>query len=636
MPSIVPAQSIEDIRLSAGLGEQFTLIIIFGPAELAEPGLVELRDQLVPERRVLRHRIEREGPNIVAALTEREDPRPAILVSGLERMSLDHRLDMLPRMNLLRDNFSSLPAVVILWVPLESAEEFRRHCVDLFHWRTLTVFIRGPAQPTPAELDRRARHDYLRALAATLYSWRDPPRAAVNARTVVSPDGRVIRASEWLASVQRGVLLGPAGMGKSTQLQRYAGASAEAALDLRHRELPVLVVARWLARGRLDPLALARVAARAHPHAPEHIESIAAWLAVQIERSSTCLMIDGLDELRDDTRRALDDLLAELLGGANELRVIIATRGARTQTLEAEAGWSHAELEPLTAEAVADWLYGEGLEPDRPDAYMGIAESESLAPFTRNPMMLGLLVELVRRHGRLPSDQNTELTAALVDHLLDSRDRDRELVRPTFITTSRLKAGLARVAFDMLEEDQSIIHIAALRRIATGLVGDLVPAASAIEEFEAAVNRSGILRPQTDVDYSFSHALFRDYFAGEALEELLNERSERDERLELLITLAQKPQWRAVLVHALALRPARALGEDLDELWRRAGDAEDLHVAWVLRGIAIDAGLQGSSRVREQTLEHAWTEVERAKRDGEPEDLWAEIAVRIEDEDYPC
>ncbi|HLT37337.1 MAG TPA: hypothetical protein VK034_13685 [Enhygromyxa sp.] len=589
-------EALNDLSLTVDLGERLTLIFVFGPGYLASDGLGEIAQSIGVGRRVLRHRLDRLGPNVAETIASVDEPRPVVLVSGLERMTPELHARMLESMNLLRDTLNKQPAVVVMWIPSDVADEFRRVCIDLFQWRTLTMLV----DSAPDEA-RRAHHAYLVGLASahSIPPWGPSERFV----TVDGQDRRPVDG--WLARVHRGLLLGPPGAGKTTELRRHAARQAAAILDGDSTvEFPVFVAVRRLDGANVDWRALAQAAEQSRE------QQVVASVEQRLASGHALLLVDGVDELPPPRRAGFEDRFVELVASSPDLRVIVASRdGAADPRWQA---WQQAHLEPLDADAIAASLRGVGLDQDR---FLPMVMAGPIAELAKNPLSLGLMIELLGRDRQLPTLRITELTKRIVDERLGYWDRQRGVTRFFPTPAGLLREFLSTLAARMTRKRLAAVDLAAIPDSAQHQLG---------------IERSGLLRGggESGAGHVFVHDLFREYLAGEWL-------LKHHDSPEQLARYAIDEAWQGAVVHALALLHPTELEAAFEQIWKTA-DTLPSQQRWTVRRVALAGALQTTnSRLREQLLDRGFAAVDQAQRDGESPELWRPIAQMLDDEDYP-
>lgn len=590
---------LEEIALTINLGERLTLIIVFGPGYLAEEGLAEIHDAVCADRRVVQHRLDRLGPNIAETVDSAGESHVVALVSGLERMSAEQREHVQTSMNLLRDTLGKHPAAVVLWIPIEIADEFRRFCADLFHWRALTIYVDGPERD-----ERRLRHEYLVALATATLSPPMPmgsppppdiPVSAVGGLNVRVASEAAPRALDaWLDEVKRGLLRGPGGSGKTTALRRYAARRADELLDDdAEAELPVFVPALWLESRTLDWEMLARAAI------PTLDDEARSWLARRLASGPAFLLIDGIDELPVYARRLLFGAgLFALIAQNPRLRIVVTTRGSDAVLGE----WEEAEVLPLDHVAVSAWLNRVGYDPvDFLDALTSAGAEE----LTSTPLLLQIV-------GRRPHSGHFDLTSLLtdiVDSELGSWDFQRGVVLRTPHPRAKIRAELAQFA----------AHLSRNQRVSEDsdhLTAEMVDALDFVAERTSIVWREGD-------KFGFIHKIFQDYFSGLWL-------AEQEPTPDGLANYAADPAWQLPTLHALGFLSPRDLQPAVECIWEASG-REPTPTRWAMRVLVLRATwARRDPDLRKRFIELAKDALRQARRDAEPPELWAPVVDLVE------
>ena len=582
MSTITP-DALKEIGLTVDLGERLSLVLVFGPGYLAREGLAEI-EAAVGADRVIRHRLDRLGPSVAESVAAASgSSRPVVLVSGLERMSAERHEQVLVSMNLLRDTLSNQPAAIVLWIPAELADEFRRLCVDLFQWRTLTAYVNDPGDE-----EKRVRHDYLVALAS-ISSKVDELQVQVESED--APRG----IESWLAKVERGILLGPAGSGKSTALLRHAARRANELLDgCSDAELPVVVLARYLIQHHQgSDMYWVTLANAVHSPVPDCL----VWLMQQLKFVSAIVLIDGLDELAPTARRSFVDQIPRLVDRNPRLRVVLATRRLPDVSLPP---WPKAEVLPLGGAAIEAWLRKLGYDPE---VVMERLASEGAKALLASPLFLQMLSKPDEAHGEIDL---TRWIGKITDRLLGSWDAHRGI--------------FLRVPGPKSEEREQLVDLATTL-ISTQSDSASLPRSETLDFIEA---RSGILRRIGDdpsARYEFTQPSYRDYFAGVGL-------AERGP--EALVEHAADPTWRVATFHALNLLGLREFEHAAEAIWTASADQAP-SARWMMRMLVLHAtSTRKEAIIRTRFVEHAKADLDHARQAGEDPELWSPLAELVE------
>jgi hypothetical protein len=469
-----------------------------------------------------------------------------------------------------------------MWIPLESADEFRRLCVDLFQWRALTVYVDGPEHDP-----RRMRHAYLVALATAELN----PTASRLLELSVQVEGEDTPrpVDGWLANVRRGLLLGSAGSGKTTALRRYAAQRADALLDdTSTMELPVFVAARLLIRDGIYRGTLTRAIV------PALDDETDSWLAQYLASEPAVLLIDGLDEIPRFLCNRLESESGVLAHNNAQLRVVLTKRAPS----EVVGDWQRAELLPLQPSTVATWLRSIGLDV-----------GEEIA-WAATPLSLQLAADFARRRGDRPELDLTDLIGEIVDSRLGLWDMGKGLDIRGAWSLGTARNALAALAWRLADSpNETVLH----------------PSGAELLDFVA--ERSGIIRAQPQdssaTSYGFTHRIFRDYFAGVWL-------AQTEASAEQLASCAADPTWQPAARHALRLLAPRELARAADKIWETA-DQEPAPVRWSMRTLVLRATMASSDHdLRTRFIELATNALHRAQQEAEREALWAPISGLLE------
>lgn len=610
-------EALDDLSLTVDLGERLALVFVFGPGYLVSGGFDEVERALGAGRRVLRHRLDRLGPNVAETIVSVDEPRPVVLVSGLERMANDLREQTLESMNLLRDTLSKHAAVVVMWIPEATASAFRRLCVDLFQWRTMTMFVEGAQDD-----ERRFRHDYLVALENAFLvrpSAKLPTsRPALPVTAVGELQVRVAGASApmpietWLGQVRCGLLLGSAGSGKSTALGRYAARRAAQLLDGGgDPELPLFLSAHHL-RGvlNLDSDTLAPAVEHTFDYHFDPVSSYPRrkWFAQQLASAPVVLLVDDFDESK--LFKLLGELEHEfrwLAMGNPRLRMVLAARDAQPLA----SHWQQAEVLPLQPGATQVWLRNAGYDPE---AFMSALPNGFAEELAGHPLSLQIVAEHLSRRGYLPEVDWTALLDSIVQSKLGGWDEQSGVTSRLPESTAFIRDALGTLAAAATRDRRESVGQSVLRDI----VGEP-------DKFLHFVDtRSGIIQwDPGNLKYRFVHPMFREYFAGYWL-------SAQEFTPEQLARYAADPLWQRPTFHALWFLAPRELERVAAQIWDISAEQPPL-TRWAMRALVLRRALAHADRgVRLGFIARAKAALQQAQREGQSPELWASLDELLE------
>ena len=381
----------------------------------------------------------------------------------------------------------------------------------------------------------------------------------------------VLLADRALEDHERVLLRGGAGSGKTTLVQWLAVAAAR-----EGSRIPFVLPVRRFAREGF-PAPDDFLHAVRHPLADRAPEG---WVVRTLLAGRALLLVDGIDEAPEKTRRELRDRLRRLLRVFSGNGCLVTSRpsavsdGWLSRGGLAEEDFVELSLAPMSRDQVTrfirDWHSAARLdEQSRPqgpqererererrtlDEYEqrllhSVRIYRELRQLATNPLMCGLICALNRdRAGSLPSGRK-ELYDAALEMLLQRRDPERDVlyaddVRLQQSTRERL---LQKLAHAMLEEDAS--ELTGERAVAIlDAALPAMPAARAQGDgatiFRHLLHRTGLLRERSGESVDFVHRTFQDYLAAKEIV--------ARGRFPTLVDHAHQSEWEEVIRMAAA------------------------------------------------------------------------------------
>ncbi|UWE10182.1 NACHT domain-containing protein [Actinacidiphila bryophytorum] len=465
--------------------------------------------------------------------------------------------------------------------PLSFEQRYRAY-VEQRHSR-LTVVGLDLSRPDRAHWPLDAAYLSLE-LAERAEGWPDGGDEANRPRSIVK------RAEHALSGQRRVLLRGLAGSGKSTLLQWLAVAAAREELpeelaDWRGR-IPFVLPLRTLVRRGPLPAPQEFLAAVGTPLAASQP---GGWADAVLTQGQGLVLVDGIDEVPQDQRRATRDWLEGLLAAYQDTAFMVTTRpSAVPEGWLAASRFTELTVRPMSAADIGVFVgrwhtaARRGIESADERAHLDGLESalrmtvraqRDLAQLSSTPLMCALVCALHRdRRGHLPHSR-MELYQAALSMLIVRRDRERSIDVPEGIQLTEHQSIklLQRLAYWLIRNRQTEMDYAT----ALALISDALPAMQAVAEqgppqqvLAHLIGRSGLLRQPTADTVDFVHRTFQDYLGAIAAIEAHD--------FPLLINNAHDDQWEDVIRMAIAhARPA----ESTDLLHRliTRGDTEPEH-----------------------------------------------------------
>ncbi|WP_328829782.1 NACHT domain-containing protein [Streptomyces sp. NBC_00252] len=338
------------------------------------------------------------------------------------------------------------------------------------------------------------------------------------------------RVNDLLADRPRILLRGEAGAGKTTLVWWLAAHSSVGTLgpelaDLNHL-VPFVVPLRNLrAQGRAfpKPAELPLAAELQVDNPPE------GWARRVLESGRGLLLIDGLDEVPREDRKAAASWLSEFLHRFPETRCMATVRPlAVEESWLTEEGFDELRLLPMRdpdiqtfvaawhRAAVGDRDELAGLELD---LNRQLARNPALRDLARTPLLCAVICALHHRNRGLLPDNRWALYRSALAMLLGSRDKQRQIGAAEGITLSveNQQQLLQRIAVWLVRGGQTqLSHEEAFEQISLALKGMARVRKSATPKqlLIHLLNRSGLLQERSQDAIQFIHRTFQDYLAA--------------------------------------------------------------------------------------------------------------------------
>lgn len=343
-------------------------------------------------------------------------------------------------------------------------------------------------------------------------------------------------ADQALADRERVLLRGEAGSGKTTLVQWLAVCAARPVptdgMAYVHGLIPFVLPLRALTRHdvRLPPPRQFLGAVGV----PLAGEQPSGWEDRVLSQGRALVLVDGIDEIKEEARERTQEWLADLIGTYPGNRWLVTSRPSAVpeEWLERES-FTELTLSPMgpadVAAFVGRWHTAARTGEPEEDAELAGYEDQLLAAvraggdlgrLATNPLMCGLICALHRdRRGFLPHSRK-DLYAAALSMLLTRRDRERRLDVPE-ISEETLLQLLQRLALWMIRNGASEMGVSR----AEALIRDALPAlpeasrvlGDAPQVFRYLLLRTGLLRRPAPGRVDFVHRTFQDFLGARAI-----------------------------------------------------------------------------------------------------------------------
>ncbi|MGW0907548.1 NACHT domain-containing protein [Streptomyces sp. NPDC002853] len=362
-------------------------------------------------------------------------------------------------------------------------------------------------------------------------TYRDAETAHIQAADAPTP----LRADQVLNTLDRVLLRGEAGSGKTTLVQWLAVSAARSApgddhMTYLYDRIPYVLPLRTLTRhGERLPAPADFLAAVGSPLAGTQPKG---WESRVLTAGRGLVLIDGIDEIPDAERSRTRAWLGDLIDAYPGNRWLVTSRpSAVREDWLAEEDFAELTLSPMSradaATFIKRWHVAARTGVADEDATLLSYESQlldavhtkpDLGLLATNPLMCGLICALHRdRRGFLPLGRKDLYTAAL-SMLLLRRDRERHMDVPDLREEPQLQL-LQRLAYWLIRNGRTTMD----RSRAEAIIADLLPAIPEVAAlgdakavFEHFLHRSGLLREPGPGTVDFIHRTFQDFLGARA------------------------------------------------------------------------------------------------------------------------
>ncbi|MFD9475866.1 NACHT domain-containing protein [Streptomyces nojiriensis] len=429
-----------------------------------------------------------------------------------------------------------------------------------------------------------------------------------------------VKTEQALSGVDRLLLRGNAGSGKSTLVQWLAVNAARRSFGPELRSWNTLV-----------PFVLRMRSFSSAEHLPRPEEFLQAaevplsappgWVEDLMINGRALVLVDGVDEVPQRMRALTEEWLRSLISAFPKARYVVTTRPpAVPEDWLLSQSFTACSLLPMewhdVSAFIARWHASarseasHRAEGDRIDHYekallQAVRTRRDLAQLATNPLMCALLCALnIDRRMYLPRARK-ELYEAGLDMLLVRRDTEREIISVEGISPTRDEQIelLQRLAYWMIRNGRLEVP----RHEAVGLLGEWLRAMPQVagqggpdEVLQHLLIRSGLLQEPAKDALEFVHRTFQDFLAAKAAV------AARD--FGVLVRNAHDDTWEDVVRMAVGHARDDERGHLLDGLLSRAdASPADHHRLVMLAATSLDhapvLAPEVRSRVHDRTAE---------------------------------
>lgn len=328
-------------------------------------------------------------------------------------------------------------------------------------------------------------------------------------------------------------ILGSPGSGKTTLLKHMALTLAGPSRQRKNlgvpNRLPILLFLRDHADAilenpsiRLSELIQEQFKSRQAPLPPS------GWLERQLEIGNCLIMLDGLDEVKEQKRPQVVAWVEKSMVAYAKNRFVLTSRphGYKNNRL------SHVtilQVRPFNSQQVEQFVNNwylaiEVMSSQRndpgvqEDARRGAADligrirsTEKLADLSVNPLLLTMIATVHRYRSSLPG-RRVELYAEIFEVFLGKRQQARGMQLD--LTPAQKIRVLRQLAYNMMEKEIRVIDQETALQVIAAPLSAVSPGTGGETFLEDVENSSGLLVEYESGQYSFSHLTFQEYAAS--------------------------------------------------------------------------------------------------------------------------
>lgn len=340
-------------------------------------------------------------------------------------------------------------------------------------------------------------------------------------------------------------IIGGPGSGKTTLLQYLTLTYAQNTQNSHHRKAPKLIPVLLYLREIHSKIVVEET-----PSLAELITQLITmqksalklnpppqWFEEKLRRGKCLVMLDGLDEVADETkRREISKWVDRQMQDYPESTFILTSRPFGYRNAQLQQVRIHLEVQPFNLQQMEQFLhnwYGQneilrqagrddlGVRQEAERKALNLIERikiyPPLATMALNPLLLTMIATVHSYRGALPG-RRVELYAEICDVLLGRRQEAKGMVDS--LTAPQKKAVLQVLALALMENNTREFTLQQGRSFIQNELAEV--AGTQFEPktfFKNIENLSGLLVEKEQGIYEFAHKSFQEYLAGVQIKE---------------------------------------------------------------------------------------------------------------------